>query len=161
MPFICRTGLFAITVAFAISCAHSGVGRTDGDASARAGIKKGNDSFIAALKRRDAAAISQVFTEDGEVIPFAEKGFIAGRAAIEAFNVERLKKFRSIDLVLTTLTVGTSGDLAYETGTSRATLQEGDKAPITRTGRYVVVWRHDPDGVWRIRVDLPIPDPAP
>jgi uncharacterized protein (TIGR02246 family) len=106
----------------------------------RAAIKKGNDAIRTAVKRGDAAAIAQVFTEDADFIPVPPgKGFISGRAAIEALNAQRLQKRRYLDLVLSTTSVGTSGDLAYETGTNRVTYQEGDAAPITQTGRYLVV----------------------
>ncbi len=158
-------GLISIFLisAFGLSCAHSSAGRAESDDSAvRAAIKKGNDAICAAVKRGDAAAIAQVFTEDADFIPAPPgKGFISGRAAIEALNAQRLQKRRYLDLVLSTASVGTSGDLAYETGTNSVTFQDGDGALVTRTGRYLVVWRRDPDGVWRIRADLPIGDPAP
>jgi uncharacterized protein (TIGR02246 family) len=153
----------SLVTALGLSCAHSSAGRAEADDSAvRAAIKKGNDAIIAAVKRGDAAAVAQIFTEDADFIPVPPgKGFISGRAAIEALNAQRLQKRRYLDLVLSTTSVGTSGDLAYETGTNSVTFQEGDAAPVTRTGRYLVVWRRDPDGVWRIRVDLPIADPPP
>ena len=158
-------GLFSVFLisAFGVSCAHSSGGRSESDDSAvRAAIKKRNDAICAAVKRGDAAAMAQVFTEDADFIPAPPgKGFISGRAAIEALYAQRLQTRRYLDLVLSTASVGTSGDLAFETGTNSVTFQEGDGAPVTRTGRYLVVWRRDPDGVWRIRVDLPIGDPAP
>ena len=53
------------------------------------------------------------------------------------------------------------GDTAYETGTNRITSQAGDAPPVTRTGRYLTVWRRQPDGSWRIRVDAVMTDPTP
>jgi ketosteroid isomerase-like protein len=105
--------------------------------------------------------MAAVFTDDGEVIPAMQPGFVSGRTEIEAYNASRLKASRYLDVVITTVHIGVSGDLAWETGTSRVTMQHGKSAPVTVTGRYLAVWKRDPEGRWRIRADLPIGDPAP
>jgi hypothetical protein len=50
---------------------------------------------------------------------------------------------------------------AFGPGSGRAQIQAGDAPPVTRTGRYLTVWKRQPDGVWRIRVDAIVPDPSP
>jgi ketosteroid isomerase-like protein len=102
-----------------------------------------------------------VFAEDGEVIPATQGGFVSGRSAVEAYQAKRLEGRRYLDVVITTVHLGVSGDLAWETGTSRVTVQQGQGAPVTVPGRYLAVWRREPDGRWRIRVDLPVADPPP
>ncbi len=73
----------------------------------------------------------------------------------------RFKAARFIDVAIATVSVQVEGDTAYETGTNRVTVQAGDAPPVTRTGRYLTVWKRQPDGVWRIRVDAIVPDPSP
>ncbi|MGO9065873.1 MAG: YybH family protein [Myxococcaceae bacterium] len=79
-------------------------------------------------------------------------------AAIQALFQQRLAAARFLDATATANTVGTDGDLAYETGTNKLTRQTGDAAPVTTTGRYLTVWHHDTDGQWCIQVDMVVVD---
>ncbi len=118
-----------------------------------------NVSQIAqALLRGDAAAVASVFCEDAQYIPGSQKGRVEGRAAIQALFQQRLAAARFLDATATANTVGTDGDLAYETGTNKLTRQTGDAAPVTTTGRYLTVWHHDTDGQWCIQVDMVVVD---
>jgi uncharacterized protein (TIGR02246 family) len=156
-----RPSLAVAALAAACACAHAPARRAAEAEAVRAAIAAANAEFAQALVRGDARAMSAVFAEDAELIPASRPGFVSGRAQIEAFNAERLRARRYLDVVITSVHFGVSGDLAWETGTSRATIQQGDGAPVTVTGRYLAVWARGADGRWRIRADLPIADPAP
>ena len=149
-----------MAITMTLACAHGPEIRAQDPAEVRAAIEATNAQFAAALKRGDAAALAAMFTEDGEVIPAAGKGFVSGRAALEAYYVGRVRAVRILDVTITTVAVEVSGDLAWETGTNRLSVQAGDAPPVTRTGRYLVAWKRGPDGRWRYRVDAVIPDPA-
>jgi ketosteroid isomerase-like protein len=73
----------------------------------------------------------------------------------------RFKAARFIDVAIATASVQVDGDTAYETGTNCVTVRARDAPPVTRSGRYLTVWKRQPDGVWRIRVDAIVPDPSP
>jgi uncharacterized protein (TIGR02246 family) len=145
----------------ASACAHGVFGRGAHEAEVRSAIEAGNAEFARALVDGDARAMAAVFSEDGEVIPATQAGFVSGREEIVAYNAGRLGTRRYLDVVLTTVHLGVSGDLAWETGTSRVTMEQGKNAPVTLTGRYLAVWKRDPDGRWLLRADLPIADPVP
>ena len=81
----------------------------------------------AGARGRRRSRLAAVFTEDGEVIPAMERGFVSGRTEIEAYNARRLTASRYLDVVITTVQLGVSGDLAWETGTSRVTMQHGNE----------------------------------
>ncbi|HET8734487.1 MAG TPA: SgcJ/EcaC family oxidoreductase [Anaeromyxobacteraceae bacterium] len=155
-----RTLLAAAALA-ATACAHWPGARGKADAEARAAIAAANAEYGRALVAGDARAAAAVYAPDGVVIPTAQRGFITGRAEIEAYNASRLEARRYVDVVITTVQLEVSGDLAWESGTSSVTVQQGEKATATLTGRYLAVWRREPDGRWRIRADLPITDPVP
>jgi uncharacterized protein (TIGR02246 family) len=149
-------------LAAACACAHArGPAGPAEEAAVRAAITAANEEFAQALVRGDARAMAALFTEDSELIPASRPGFVSGRPEIEAFHAQRLRARRYLDVVITTVKVGVSGDLAWETGTSRATVQQGDGAPVTFSGRHLAVWKRGADGRWRIRADLPIADPVP
>jgi uncharacterized protein (TIGR02246 family) len=141
-------------------CAHSAGSRREAEtAEVRAAIAEANTEFAQALLRGDARGMAAVFTEDGEIIPSTQPGFVSGRAEIEAYQANRLQALRYLDVAITTLDLGVSGDLAWETGTNRVTIKQGESPPVTVTGRYLAVWKREPDGRWRIRADLPVTDP--
>jgi uncharacterized protein (TIGR02246 family) len=159
-----RAVAVSLVVAFAgAACAHGGQGASapSDPAAVRAAIEGNLAQFSAAMKRADAGAIASMFTEDGEYIVAATNGFTTGRAAIEELFAGRFKAARFLDVTITTVSVQVDGGTAYETGTNKVTLQAGDGPAVTRTGRYLTVWKHQPDGVWRIRVDAIVPDPSP
>lgn len=157
-----RTRWLAVAIALTASgCAHLGRTPAAADAEVRAAIAAASAEFARALVAGDAHAAAAVFTADGEVIPTTRRGFITGREEIEAYNASRLATRRYLEVTFTTVGLEVSGDLAWETGTNSITMQQGEAAAVTLTGRYLVVWKREQDGRWRMRVDLPISDPLP
>ncbi len=151
-----------VVVAFAASaCAHWSGARGKAEAEVRAAVVAANDAYARALVAGDARALAGLFTEDAEIVPTTQQGFVSGRPEIEAHFARRLEGRRYLEVAITTSRLEVSGDLAWETGTNRITLQQGERAPVTLTGRYLAVWRREPDGRWRMCADLPIGDPSP
>jgi uncharacterized protein (TIGR02246 family) len=151
----------ALSLTVLLGCAHEQTPTGGGDASTvRASIEQNEAQFAQALKRNDASALAAFFLGDGQVIRGWQKGNVQGRAAIQAYYAKRFETARFLDAVITTTSVGTSGDLAYETGSNRITRQTGDAVPVTTTGRYLTIWHHEADGQWRIQVDMVILDPS-
>jgi uncharacterized protein (TIGR02246 family) len=57
-----------------------------------------------------------------------------------------------------------SGDLAYTYGTYAATMNDAKGKPVNDKGKYVVVYRKQPDGKWKVVADIynsDVPAPAP
>jgi len=57
------------------------------------------------------------------------------------------------------------GDLAYSIGTYQGTMNDAKGKPVTDRGKYVLVWKKQPDGRWKIvadigNSDLPAPEPG-
>jgi len=50
--------------------------------------------------------------------------------------------------------VSASGDLAYTYGSNQVTAPDATGHLATTEGRYVTVWRAEPDGRWRCAVDI-------
>jgi uncharacterized protein (TIGR02246 family) len=54
------------------------------------------------------------------------------------------------------------GDLAYAVGTYQQTLNDAKGKPVTDRGKYLTVWKKQPDGKWKAVADMGISDlPAP
>jgi uncharacterized protein (TIGR02246 family) len=55
-----------------------------------------------------------------------------------------------------------SGDLAYTVGTYQFTVNNPKGKPVTDRGKYVTVWKKQPDGKWKVAADIYNSDlPAP
>ncbi len=122
-------------------------------------VDAANARIGAAMARGDAAAVAALFTQDAAVLYPTIPGFQRGRPAIEELYRRLLAGTRFLEVSLTTVSLDVRGDLAVEIGASSALVQAGGAESVRRTGRYVGVWRKDADGVWRILVDAPVPDP--
>jgi ketosteroid isomerase-like protein len=121
-------------------------------AGAAGGIARSASAFSRALERGDAAAMGDQYVEDATLIP-PNGRMITGREAILAFWTPRNPDFRTLAHSLTTDRLEVVGDVAVEVGTWRQEGQLRDEAARQSAGRYLVVWRRQPDGVWKMQFD--------
>lgn len=56
--------------------------------------------------------------------------------------------------------VSSSGDLGYPYGTNQITMPDSAGVPRTVRGRYITVWRKEPNGPWRCAFDISNEGPA-
>jgi len=54
--------------------------------------------------------------------------------------------------------IATSGDLGYTIGRYESRHRDANGAEVVRTGSYVTIWRRQPDGQWKVAVDIGNPD---
>jgi uncharacterized protein (TIGR02246 family) len=96
------------------------------------------------VRDKDAAAIAQLYTEDGALMP-PNMPIAKGRSAIQQGWTSMLQS-PGFDLTFAPeqIQVSTSGDMALDRGTYRL----GEE-----TGKYVVVWRKI-GGEWKVAADI-------
>ena len=137
----------------------------DTRAADEAAIRKSVQDWVAAAKAKDAEKFASFYASDATLM-FVGVPDVRSSAAIRE-NVLAMMKDPAFALSFATdgVTVARSGDLAYETGTYELTTTGPNKKPATENGHYVVVWRKQPDGAWKVAIDAPISDspaaPAP
>lgn len=113
-----------------------------------AAIATGNERFMTAFSRGDAAGVAAVYSSDARVLPPGGEP-IAGRPAIEAF-------WRGVlDLGIKAARLETEelevhGARAIEVG--RYVL-EGEAGRTLDRGKYLVVWREEGND-WRLHRDI-------
>lgn len=154
-----------LKLVLAIACsaaALSGCDRTtvaDGNRVAQADaaadeqtIRSTNERWLQLIRAKDAAAIAQLYTDDGAVMPPNERAAV-GRESIEQWWNSSMQML-GFDLTFETdqLVVSQAGDMALDRGTYRlaATPPGG---PINDSGKFVVVWRKV-DGEWKVAADI-------
>jgi ketosteroid isomerase-like protein len=109
-------------------------------------------------------AAAEVFAEDcWQMPPHAEP--LVGRAAYREFWTQAVQ-WGEWRFTLETQDVVVSGSIAVERGTYVLDFRAGPAAPAHVTsfhdqGNYVVMWRLDTDGQWRVVWDAPVSSVPP
>lgn len=116
-----------------------------------------------AIDGKDAAAIAAFYAEDAILMPTAEP-IIKGKAAIteEWKHILAIPAFQN-ESKLGGVQVASAGDLAYTYGSYRSRLMGEDGKITMEPGKWLTIWKKQPDGGWRIVVDtyntdIPPPD---
>ena len=129
------------------------------NATEAAAIAAVNDAWGKAYNAGDAAALAALYSEDAAVNPPGSPQ-VRGRAALQEFFAKDTADTKAAGLTMNLnpqRDSGTSGDLAWESGTFTAT----DKAGATvDTGKFVTVLKRT-DGKWQIVRDTWNSDNAP
>ena len=130
----------------------------DGGQDAAAGIAASADRFETAYNSGDAAAMAELYTVNGAVLP-PDAARIDGREGIQAMW-QSFMDAGVEDLDLETVELTTHGDAASEVGTFTITVPDGEGGRATASGKYIVLWREGEDGVWRLHRDIWNDNPA-
>ena len=153
----------AILTVLATACARQPTTAPHPDAMAiRTELNARLDNFAKAIADKDAAAVANMFTDDGTwILPDAST--FTGRASIE---VAAKNYFSTISSFIVTqmaldklIVVSTSEAVTFSHG--NYTLTEPGKAPAKRVNPVADYWKKGADGVWRVNYELNADGPAP
>lgn len=108
----------------------------------------------------NADSILSFWTDDARVV-LPDQPVLHGKAAIR----EMVTSGMAIPGFHVTWTpdsaiVSRAADLAYTFGTNAFTVPDSTGKLATTKGRYITVWRKEPDGRWRCVMDYSNPGPA-
>ncbi len=103
--------------------------------------------FLGALEARDAARVSEFFTDDA-VLHVAGMPAIQGRRAIRSFYDNVFRFLASSEATAGEIRLSAAGDLAYVTGESRNRFQSPGGAQEFQ-GKFVMVWERRA-GEWQV-----------
>ncbi len=118
-------------------------------------IQAREKEWSAAFLAGNGTAIGNLYTEDAQSIQPVGDSW-SGRAAIakgEQATLDTTAVTAREDIAEEVIPVGTDhaievGHYSYQ-GTSKTT-----KKPVASSGRYMVLWRKDADGIWRLQRDI-------
>ena len=111
-------------------------------------IEAANELFMATFNRGDAAALADLYTEKGQLLPTGSD-VVTGKEAIQDFwqgamdmgiNSARLE----------TIEVEGHGDTAIDEG--KYTLR-GESGSVLDRGKYIVIWKQQA-GQWKLHRDI-------
>lgn len=152
----CLAIFAVVTAACSPNAPSAGRGPSSGSqdtADARAAIEAANARFLEAFKRGDKAGMVANYADDAIVMMPNEEAW-RGRDGLDRGFGGFLSQMSFKDGSATTADVVLAGDLAVETGTFAWTLQPKAGPEIKDKGKYLTVWRRQPDGTWKIVRDI-------
>ncbi len=127
----------------------------EADADLKAIIEKKGDQAEKYFLSGDVEAMLQYYCDDVISMP-NNHPMVRGRADLKRKTEAILSmglKFESIESA--TVEVQSSGELVYEIGTFRqSVLIPGTQEPLEQKGKYVNIWKRQPDASLKIAVEI-------
>ena len=118
----------------------------------RAAIETAISIFEKAANAKDAATIANMYAEDATLLPPGLPP-IRSRKNIQQFWQGFFDAGAS-DAIIRSVEVTSLGDTAYEIGAFEANLPVPQGGTARTAGKYVVVWKRQPNGLLNILVDI-------
>jgi ketosteroid isomerase-like protein len=84
---------------------------------------------------------------------------LVGKVAIVKSATWQAKDYQ-LTWTPTDATMGPSGDIGYTWGHFEGHSKDANGNPVTTTGRYITIWRKQPDGNWKVVLDAGSNEPA-
>jgi ketosteroid isomerase-like protein len=120
-----------------------------------------NVQWAKTAEAKDLNGVVAFYTEDAFMLPPNRKA-AEDKQAIRDFWSSLLGAEDSIFWEASKVDIARSGDLAYVAGFYRLTLNDPQGNPVADDGKFLQVWKKEPDGKWKVvtdcfNSDLPLP----
>lgn len=122
------------------------------------GVAATSAQFRVAFNQGDAEGLSKLYTADA-ILMAPNYGRIRGRRAVGELW-QRFFDAGVTDLELRTLELSVKETQASEVGLFTLTAPDGRGGRVTGKSKYIILWRHDSDGTWRLHRHIWNNDPA-
>ncbi len=144
--------LSVAVIGFALACRQQAP--LDTRAADERAVREVDSATLKASQAKDLERNLSFYTDDASVFP-PNAPIATGKEAIRAFLSQGFANPGfAIDWQPTKVEVSRGGDLAYTQGTYEFTMNDPKGKPITERGKYVNVWRKQPDGNWKMVADV-------
>ena len=110
-----------------------------------------NRQFEAAFGRGDAAGIAALYTAAGKLMA-PDTPMITGTEGIQGYW-QAVMDMGGKSLSLRTLNLEELGDTAIDTGAATLNIRTEGGGTIQAEAKFVIVWKRQADGVWKMDVD--------
>jgi uncharacterized protein (TIGR02246 family) len=150
------TALFAmgLTVACAEQTAQKPAAPPDTRKADEAAIRAASADWSKASQAKDLDKATSYYVDDA-VFMVNNGAMVKGKDAIKmAWKSELATPGPGLTFQTTYVEVARSGDLAYEYGTYDEKTEVAKGKVKDEKGKYVVVWKKQPDGSWKAAVDI-------
>jgi len=114
--------------------------------------------FAKDVLERGGAAFADWFAEDGVALGNGQPPKV-GRVTIAKSAAWSPKAYQLI-WTPTDASMGPSGDMGYTWGHFEGHSNDANGNPVVTSGRYMTIWRKQPDGQWKVVLDAGANEPA-
>ena len=143
--------LALLSILACAACGRARIAQAPEPETARSAIAAASREFSARYERGDAAGQAALYADDAVILP-PGRAAIRGRSAIQAYWTlapgQRVLAHR-----VTADSVLMDGGAAYDWGTYTVR-GERNGEPYAGGGKYLIVWRQDRSGAWRMQLDM-------
>lgn len=121
-------------------------------------IRKLDAEWSAAAQSKDVEKTISYYAEDASVL--GDRAPIAtGKAQVRELWSQMLSSPGvKLSFGPTKIELAKAKDMAYEIGTYQMTVNDPKGNPTSEVGKYVVVWKKQPDKQWKVVADIFNPD---
>lgn len=115
-------------------------------------IRDIDTAWSRALQNKDLENVMANYAEDARLLP-PDEPIVLGRAQIREWFARRVRlPGYHASFSPTTIKVARSGDIAYELGTFRVTIDDEAGRPVVHVGKHLVTWEKR-DGQWKVTAE--------
>jgi uncharacterized protein (TIGR02246 family) len=117
-------------------------------------IRSLDKDWAAAAAAKDVDKSTAFYADDAQMLT-ATTPPAAGKDSVRKTWAGLLATpdFVSLTFAPTSVQVAQAGDMAYELGTFEIVMKDKKGKPASQKGAYVVVWKKQADGSWKVEVD--------
>jgi uncharacterized protein (TIGR02246 family) len=144
----------AFTASFAVSCSQQQpAAPPDTRAADAATIQAADADFAKAAAAKDLDRVTAPYLNDAVLFSPGTPAVIGKDNIRKSF--ERMLAAPNMQFVFSNVTVDVarSGDLAEDRGSMQVTVTDKKGKSTTQTGQYVLVWKKQANGSWKIAAD--------
>jgi uncharacterized protein (TIGR02246 family) len=154
------TLLFASSalLAFGIGCTQTVVQQPPAPdlGAIETNIRGFDKDWAAAVAAKDLDKSTSYYADDGRMFPPDAPPAVGKDSVRKAWSgLLTAPDFVSLTFAPTSVQVAQAGDMAYELGTYEIAMKDKKGKPVSQKGEYVVVWKKQADGSWKVEVDSP------
>src|SRR5580658_1560735 len=113
--------------------------------------------FAKDVAEKGGAAFADWFAEDGVALGNGEAPLVGKVAIVKSANWSA--KSYQLTWTPTDAVMGPSADMGYTWGHFEGRSKDPNGNPVVTSGRYMTVWRKEPDGSWKFVLDAGANDP--
>jgi len=114
--------------------------------------------FARDVLKRGGAGFAEWFAEDGVTLGNGAKPMV-GKLAIEKSATWKPEEYQ-LTWTPTDAVMSPAGDMGYTWGHFEGHSKDANGNPVTTTGRYMTIWRKEPNGEWKVVLDAGANEPA-
>ncbi len=144
----------ATIAVFVLLTGCTGAVESPSHAELEASLRIAAEAYQAAASSKDAATVVSLYEDDALMIP-PDAEMVEGIEGVRDYRFGFIETPGvALDFELIRVEVAASGDVGWTVGVGQITIEREGEAPGRDVVRDVHTWRRQPDGSWKVVLDV-------